>query len=72
MFWSIKQLVQREFAEWQRLASIKDLAKLSDHQLSDIGLRRDRLFMLEVQKTDGARERPDPAPMFRPGFEPCG
>ncbi|MBV8105484.1 MAG: DUF1127 domain-containing protein [Hyphomicrobiales bacterium] len=72
MFWLIRQLARRELAEWRRLASIKALTKLSDHQLADIGLRRDQLFMLELQEPDGVRERPVPAPVFRPGFEPCG
>jgi hypothetical protein len=72
MFWFLKQLANREIAEWRRLASIEALAKLSDHQLADLGLRRDQLFLLETQEIDGAREQPAPAPVFRPGLEPCG
>jgi uncharacterized protein YjiS (DUF1127 family) len=64
MFWSIRQLARRELAEWRRLASIKALAKLSDRQLDDIGLRRDQLFMLESEEPDWARERPVPARSF--------
>lgn len=72
MFWSIKQIVRQEFAQWRRLADIRALGKLSDHQLADIGLRRDQLFMLEAQSFDAAWERPVPNAVFRPGFEPCG
>jgi hypothetical protein len=72
MFWSIKQLVLREIADWRRLAGIEQLAKLSDRELADIGLLRDQLFMLEMEEPDGARELLVRAPVFRPGFEPCG
>jgi uncharacterized protein YjiS (DUF1127 family) len=72
MFWFIRQLARREIAEWRRLADIRTLAKLSDHQLADIGLRRDQLFMPELQQPNGEWERPAPAAIFRPGFEPCG
>ena len=72
MFWSIKQLVRKEFEEWRRLADIAALEKLSDRQLADIGLRRDQLFTLETQSVDAAWERPATAAVFRPGFEPCG
>jgi uncharacterized protein YjiS (DUF1127 family) len=72
MFWLIKQLAAEEFAQWRRLVDIRALAKLSDHQLDDIGLRRDQLFMLEARRSDGAWERPVSETAFRPGFEPCG
>ena len=72
MFWLIKQLAAEEFAQWRRLVDIRALAKLSDHQLDDIGLRRDQLFMLEAQRPDGAWERPVSETAFLPGFEPCG
>ena len=74
MFRSIRQLARRELSEWRRLASIRQLAKLDDHQLADIGLRRDQLFMIEF---DGAppeeeTDRPLSKPIYRLGFEPCG
>jgi uncharacterized protein YjiS (DUF1127 family) len=72
MFWLIKQLARNELAEWRRLADVAALEKLSDHQLVDIGLRRDQLFMLEARSPDAGWERPAPAAAFRPGFEPCG
>jgi uncharacterized protein YjiS (DUF1127 family) len=72
MFWSIKQLAREEIAQWRRLADIRALGRLSDHQLADIGLRRDQLFMLEAQRPDDAWERPVADVVFRPGFEPCG
>jgi uncharacterized protein YjiS (DUF1127 family) len=72
MFSFVKQLALREFAEWRRRAMIEALAKLSDPQLDDVGLRRDQLYMLEMPKNEPVRERPVPAPVFRPRFEPCG
>ncbi len=71
MFWSIKQWVLRELADWRALADIQELAKLSDAQLDDIGLRREQLFMLESQPID-EREAPVGGPAFRPGLEPRG
>jgi uncharacterized protein YjiS (DUF1127 family) len=72
MFRSIKQLARKEFAEWRRLANIRELEKLSDHQLADIGLRRDQLFMLEAEPLNDQVETPFLGPIYRPGFEPCG
>jgi uncharacterized protein YjiS (DUF1127 family) len=72
MFEQIRQLARREMGEWRRLADIALLAKLSDHQLADIGLRRDQLFLVEAASTDDARQRQVREPIYRPGFEPCG
>jgi uncharacterized protein YjiS (DUF1127 family) len=72
MFELIRQLANRELGEWRRLADIRELAKLSDHQLADIGLRRDQLFMLEGEAPEDERQGPFRAPIYRPGFEPCG
>jgi uncharacterized protein YjiS (DUF1127 family) len=72
MFEQIRQLARREMGEWRRLADIALLAKLSDRQLADIGLRRDQLFMLEATPIADARRRPVRGPIYRPGFEPCG
>lgn len=72
MFGLIKQLANRELAEWRRLINIAELEKLSDHQLADIGLRRDQLFMLQAEPTVDDSERPLREPVYRPGFEPCG
>ena len=70
MFWTLKQLARREIAEWRRLADIRALEQLTDHQLDDIGLRRDQLFLIEARGVD--EDRAAPAPVYQPGFEPCG
>jgi uncharacterized protein YjiS (DUF1127 family) len=72
MFRLIRQLANKELGEWRRLADIRELGKLSDHQLADIGLRRDQLFMLEAKPPVDDGERPLREPVYRPGFEPCG
>jgi len=72
MFSSLMQLARREIAEWRRIANIRELGKLSDHQLDDIGIRREQLFMLELEQIDEARERAVLTPLFQHNFEPCG
>jgi uncharacterized protein YjiS (DUF1127 family) len=72
MFRLIRQLAGKELGEWRRLADIRALEKLSDHQLADIGLRRDQLFTIEAEPRDDDRNRPRREPIYRPGFEPCG
>ena len=70
MFWTLKQLARREIAEWRRLADIRAFEQLTDHQLDDIGLRRDQLFLIEARGVD--EHLATPAPVYQPGFEPCG
>ena len=74
MFRSVRQLVRRELGEWRRLADVRELAKLDDHQLADIGLRRDQLFMLvfDREPPQYLTQKPGPEPAYRPSFEPCG
>jgi len=71
MFSFLMQWAREEIAEWRRIANIRQLNKLSDSQLDDIGLSRDRLFLLEAERPD----RPHSAAVravFQPGYEPCG
>ncbi len=74
MFCSIRQLADRQFRQWRRLANVREFEKLSDHQLADIGLRRDQLFMFafEEEPLDYEAKRPVMEPHYQPGFEPCG
>jgi len=72
MFRLIGQLANRELGQWRRLADVRKLDTLSDHQLADIGLRRDQLFMIESELPAEERQRLYAAPIYRPGFEPCG
>jgi uncharacterized protein YjiS (DUF1127 family) len=71
MFHWLKQLVREEYEQWLRLVDVRALERLSDHQLDDIGLRRDQLYALYARPR--AEARPSfLGPVFRAEFEPCG
>jgi hypothetical protein len=74
MFQLMKQWVDKQLGEWKQLESVRQLSRLNDHQLEDIGLRRDQLFMLtwEPEPSRDEIDAPRREPAHRLGFEPCG
>jgi uncharacterized protein YjiS (DUF1127 family) len=57
MFEFITQVGSEYATEWRRQIAIRELSKLNDHLLADIGLRRDQLptYLIE-ESTEGHRE----------------
>lgn len=61
--------------EWRREADFRELNALSDHLLTDIGVRRDQLPALRLTASQPAPARaPEPtaAAGYRPELLPCG
>jgi hypothetical protein len=58
--------------EWRRQSAIRELNKLSDAQLPDIGLRRDQLPTCALELTRAQNRAPAPALAYRPELQPCG
>jgi uncharacterized protein YjiS (DUF1127 family) len=56
----------------RRQASIRELDKLSDHLLADVGLRRDQLPTLALELADEKERDRALAAVFRPELQPCG
>ena len=55
-----------------RQASIRELDKLSDHLLADVGLRRDQLPTLALEVADEKARDRTLAAVFQPELQPCG
>jgi uncharacterized protein YjiS (DUF1127 family) len=56
----------------RRQASIRELDKLSDHLLADVGLRRDQLPTLALELADEKERDRALAAVFQPELQPCG
>jgi uncharacterized protein YjiS (DUF1127 family) len=56
----------------RRQASIRELDKLSDHLLADVGLRRDQLPTLALELADEKERDRALALVFQPELQPCG
>jgi uncharacterized protein YjiS (DUF1127 family) len=56
----------------RRQASIRELDKLSDHLLADVGLRRDQLPTLALELADEKERDRTLAAVFQPELQPCG
>jgi uncharacterized protein YjiS (DUF1127 family) len=72
MFEFVTQAVNELATEWRRQAAIRELNKLSDPLLADIGLRRDQLPTLALEATSENERAPAPMPVYRPELQPCG
>ena len=70
MFEFVTQAVNELATEWRRQAAIRELNKLSDPLLADIGLRRDQLPTLALEAT--SENEPASMPVYRPELQPCG
>jgi uncharacterized protein YjiS (DUF1127 family) len=72
MFGFITQAISEFAKEWRRQAAIRDLCKLNDHLLADIGLRRDQLptYLLESETED--RSSPSRVLVSQPRLVGCG
>jgi uncharacterized protein YjiS (DUF1127 family) len=56
----------------RRQAAIRELDKLSDHLLADVGLRREQLPTLTLELTDEKERDRALALVFQPELQPCG
>jgi uncharacterized protein YjiS (DUF1127 family) len=72
MFGLLMQVLDGLMRERRRLAAVRELDKLSDHLLADIGLRREQLPTVALELTDEDERRRALAPSFRPELQPCG
>jgi hypothetical protein len=68
----VRQALNELAAERRRQAAIRELAKLSDALLDDVGLRRDQLPTLTLELADEEECDRMRAPAFRPELQPCG
>jgi uncharacterized protein YjiS (DUF1127 family) len=71
MFGFVRQALNGLAMDWRRQAAIRELSKLSDPLLADIGLRRDQLPTLELELATDKRSRAS-LPVYRPELQPCG
>ncbi len=72
MFELVRQALTGLAAEWRRQEAIRELDKLSDALLDDIGLRRDQLPTVALRLTsENTRARPS-ALGYRAELQPCG
>ena len=72
MFGFIPQAASEFAKEWRRQAAIRELSKLNDHFLADIGLRRDQLplYLMELESED--RSTPSRVLVSQPRLVGCG
>ena len=56
----------------RRQAAIRELDKLSDHLLADVGLRREQLPTLALELADEKERDRALALVFQPELQPCG
>ena len=71
MFGFVKQALNELATEWRRQEAIRELDKLSDALLDDIGLRRDQLPTLALELTSEKESARAPMPAYRPELQPC-
>jgi uncharacterized protein YjiS (DUF1127 family) len=68
----VRQALNGLATEWRRQAAIRELNKLSDPLLADIGLRRDQLPTLALETSEKEERARAPMPAYRPELQPCG
>jgi len=72
MFEFIAQVASEYATEWRRQAAIRELSKLNDHLLADIGLRRDQLPTYLMEEASEDRSTPSRLPVSQPRLVGCG
>ena len=72
MFALIRQALREFVKERDRLAAIRELSKLSDQMLLDIGLRREQLPTLMMDMSSEEDQALSPGPAYRPELITCG
>jgi uncharacterized protein YjiS (DUF1127 family) len=72
MFGFFVQVLDDLARERRRQAAIRELDKLSDHLLVDVGLRREQLPTLTLELADEEQRERALALLFRPELQPCG
>lgn len=72
MFEFVKQALSELTIEWRRQQAIRELNKLSDPLLADVGLRRDQLPTLALELMSEKERAHAPMPAYRPELQPCG
>jgi uncharacterized protein YjiS (DUF1127 family) len=74
MFQFARQAFTGFVDEWRREADFRELSALSDHLLTDIGLRRDQLPALRLEAPQAPARTPEPAAAaaYRPELMHCG
>lgn len=72
MFHFARQAFSGLVDEWRREADFRELNALSDHLLTDIGLRRDQLPALRLEAPPARAPEPVVATAYRPELMPCG
>jgi uncharacterized protein YjiS (DUF1127 family) len=72
MFGFFVQVLDDLARERRRQAAIRELDKLSDHLLVDVGLRREQLPTLTLELADEEQRERALALPFRPELQPCG
>ena len=72
MFGFLAQVLDDLARERRRQAAVRELGKLSDHQLADIGLRREQLSTVALDLADEKERDRALAPALRPELQVCG
>jgi uncharacterized protein YjiS (DUF1127 family) len=72
MFDFLAQVLDDLARERRRQAAVRELGKLSDHQLADIGLRREQLSTVALDLSDEKERDRVLAPSLRPELQVCG
>jgi uncharacterized protein YjiS (DUF1127 family) len=72
MFGFFVQVLDDLARQRRRQAAIRELDKLSDHLLVDVGLRREQLPTLTLELADEEQRERALALLFRPELQPCG
>jgi uncharacterized protein YjiS (DUF1127 family) len=82
MFRFLRQASRWIDKEWRRESGIRQLDKLDDQMLADIGLRRGQLPLLDFEAPTESKQTenkptedkrlPSPKPVYRPELVPCG
>ena len=72
MFEFITQVVSDYATEWRRQIAVRELGKLNDHLLADIGLRRDQLSIYLIEELPEDHREPSRRRAPRAELVGCG
>ena len=72
MFDLVAQAASALAKEWDRQALVRQLSRLNDHLLDDIGLRREQLPTLQMEAKRRVERGPAPRLASRPELIGCG
>ena len=72
MFEFITQVGSEYATEWRRQIAIRELSKLNDHLLADIGLRRDQLSIYLIEESNEHHREPSRRLAPRAELVGCG